>query len=487
MIMKKYFVLNLILWEAILIMGVVSCKDKPHPPKPPVVEPTDSTNVDLVYMYYLKDGGLGAGHYIYKIAFATKDTRDASSGIAHKEGTEYLFVSYSNKPDDTIKPTLGEYTASENRDNFSPMTFNTEFSFVRKFDAKDATLDTYRIKEGKFTIEANKLVFKGKYESGEEFDVIFEGNYTEKIENTSQDNVWKYEPQTPVSKTEAFTQAKFTDHKDYHDNGTKYLYVTMSKKSNDQILAIGGLGFVLNKTANELNPGSYNVSDSKAEGTLWASIGFIGQVMKGCVLAYQQYKTEVYYIASGNAVVTKDEIKFTGKSHFGSTININYNGDIPYFGPDPWALEPKEQTTHTEDFTEGTFLDYGDFRKNGTKSLYCTLKKDNDQIWATFEFILEPNATKLPQGTYNVSNTKAVGTLMKSEGRINYVITGTALWYWSPIAIYFVDSGVAVVTEKEIKFTGKSHFGSTINVNYKGDIVMTKPTGIIGQHSINRN
>ena len=103
------------------------------------------------------------------------------------------------------------------------------------------------------------------------------------------------------------------------------------------------------------------------------------------------------------------------------------------------------------------------------------MKKDNDKIWATLEFILEKNATSLKAGTYNVSDSKSAGTLLKSSGRINQVITGTALWYWSQSEFFFIDSGTAIVTADEIKFVGKSHFGSTINVNYKGDMTVTNP------------
>ena len=432
--------------------------------------------IDMLYIYYLRGGGIGTDYHIYRLSLVTPGTRD-SRGIAIKDGVEFRFIFCSDKPDDKFNPTKGEYNPSKGGEDFSKMTFNISqsYSFVRRFNAKDETKESVAFAEGKLVIDENKIIFTGKDTKGNSYNIAYEGNYTNMIDDTSTENHWKYEPKTPTTKTENFTSATFTDYKDHFQNGTKYLYVLMKKQENQQILTMGGLGFVIDKNKNELLPGTFNVSDTKKVGTLWKSIGFIEQSVMGCALMYQKYVTEVYYINSGTAVVTKNEIKFTGNSHFGSTINIDYKGDIPYFGPDPWELEPKQPTTKTEDFTVRTFLDYKDWFKNGTRDIYVTLKKDNDKIWATLEFILEKNATSLKAGTYNVSDSKSAGTLLKSSGRINQVITGTALWYWSQSEFFFIESGTAIVTADEIKFVGKSHFGSTINVNYKGDMTVTNP------------
>ncbi len=462
--MRKYFILNLLV---AVLMGVafVSCKDE---------QPKVNSNTDLLFLYYLGDGEVGPGYHFYRLSLVTKGSRDLTTGLSKTEGKEYRFLFSSGGYADVLAPTVGEYSLGTASDDFTVMTFHSEQSFVRVFDKDDNTVggEARAIVEGKFTIESNKLMFKGKDSEGDDIDIVFGGDYVAKIEDVSSNNPWKYEPKTSTSHQESFTKADFTNHFDYLGNDTRYFYVAM-KKQEGQTLIVGGLGFILNKTANQIAPGTYIVADSKAEGTLYKSPGTIGDVVKGCCLIYQRSLNEVFYIASGTAVVTTEGISFEGKSHFGSDIKFNYTGEIPYLGPDRWELEPKEKTTKSEEFTQGNFEDYNDFFKNGTKMVYATLTKQDDSgnsIQGAMMIVLDKDATSIVPGTYNIDGTREAGTFFKSVGRVDGFATGVNLWYFVPTAVYFVESGTAIVTDSGIEIVGKSHFGSDITIKYTGSM-----------------
>ncbi len=435
-------------------------------------QPVDATKVNVFYFYYLSNADLPEGHNMYALSLVTPGTRD-ERGLAIKKGIEYRFALSSGAPDSQMKPTAGEYNLSTADDDFSKMIIcrKNTLSMVRIFDEQDATVEVRGFVEGKFTVEANKLTFRGKDSKGEEYNLVFEGEY--KVSDISEPNAWKYEPTASTSKTENFTTAIFTDYKnDYFDNGNRYIYVSMRNEERPQEFIRGGLGFVLDKDATQIPEGTYNVSDSKEPNTLWKSIGCIQGVIKGCALIYQKALQEVYYISSGTAIVTAGEIKFTGKSHFGSDIVMNFKGDMP----DKWKFEPRTPTTKTESFTEGTFRNFKDFFNNNTKTIYGYMHKNDQKIQSVLAFIINKDATVLPEGSYNVSDTHTEGTLWKSEGlNSQNIITGCLLYYTEePQEIYYIVSGNAVVAGDEIKFNGQSHFGSTININYKGAMTITE-------------
>ncbi|KGN82736.1 hypothetical protein HW49_01695 [Porphyromonadaceae bacterium COT-184 OH4590] len=432
----------------------------------------DASKVDVFYFYYLSNADLPEGHNMYALSLVIPGTRD-ERGLAIKKGVEYRLALSSGTPDNQLKPTVGEYNLSAADDDFSQMTVcrQSNLSMVRIFDEQDITVEVRSFKEGKFIVEANKLTFKGKDSKGEECNLVFEGDY--KVSDISEPNPWKYEPTVATSKTENFTQAIFTDYKnEYFDNGNRYIYVSMRNEERPQEIIRGGLGFVLDKNVTQIPEGVYNVSDSKQPNTLWKSIGTIKGIIKGCALIYQKALHEVYYISSGTAIVTAGEIKFTGKSHFGSDITINFKGDMP----DMWKYEPRTPTTKTESFTEGVFRNFQDFFNNNTKTIYAYMHKNDQKIQSVLAFIINKYATELPAGSYNVSDAHTEGTLWKSEGLNDQnIITGCLLYYTeAPQEIYYIVSGNAVVAEDEIKFNGQSHFGSTINLNYKGAMVIVE-------------
>ena len=83
-------------------------------------------------------------------------------------------------------------------------------------------------------------------------------------------------------------------------------------------------------------------------------------------------------------------------------------------------------------------------------------------------------------GTYNVSDSEEAGTLLKSEGTDGYY------YYYSMVAaldeegyldtesgVYFIDNGsMTVDAQNGISATLGTHFGSTISINYTGEVTL---------------
>lgn len=142
--------------------------------------------LDMLYIYYLRGGGIGTDYHIYRLSLVTPGTRD-SRGIAIKDGVEFRFIFCSDKPDDKFNPTKGEYNPSKGGEDFSKMTFNISqsYSFVRQFNAKDETKESVAFAEGKLVIYENKIIFTGKDTKGNSYNIAYEGNYTNMIDDTS--------------------------------------------------------------------------------------------------------------------------------------------------------------------------------------------------------------------------------------------------------------------------------------------------------------
>ncbi len=421
----------------------------------------DATEVELLIASYYGGLGVGDGYHIYRISFATPGTYDTENDKPKQKGIMYSFVLSSKTPDSQLKPTNGEYSLSQTDDDFTQMTFSRKVqnSFIRNFETTGFTEEPRAITEGKFIVSDNKITFKGKDEKGVEYDIIFEGAYTV-VDNSV--NPWQLEPQTQTTKTEDFNSAVFVSHNDKYNNGTQAVSVDMFKSEINAVFE-----FIINKDDSKLKNGTYNVSDSKQAGTILKSDGMIGNVFTATYLAYTSL-SEYYFIASGTATVKDNLIDFTGQSHFGSTIKIKYTGDIPSLNP--YELEPQTPQTITESFTIADIKDFGDTYKNDTKVFYVVMKSVDGLTMGVLEFFTAKDAEKLTLGSYSVSDSKNIGTLLKSRGRIGYALKGCGLVHLMYGNIYFIVSGQAVVEEGRIQFVGKSYFGSDIIMSYTGDI-----------------
>ena len=93
---------------------------------------------------------------------------------------------------------------------------------------------------------------------------------------------------------------------------------------------------------------------------------------------------------------------------------------------------------------------------------------------AVFAYFFETaDATKL-DGVYNVSDTEEVKTVLKSKGSI-----GSSVYYsfyskyngqYVDAPYYFFDSGTVTATATSITFNITTHFGSTLNLTYTGNM-----------------
>ena len=176
-------------------------------------------------------------------------------------------------------------------------------------------------------------------------------------------------------------------------------------------------------------------------------------------------------ITSGNFYVADKKFAFYGATSEGK-IGIVYNGDCKVVNGGPWIREPKTQETKNETFTTGNITSYGDDNgKLPSQNLYLTSKENGKVLVA--DFFVAKDATTFTPGVYNVTSTKAIGTIRKSPGgkvaglgamsSIFAILDGELVK-----TIYFFDRGQAVVTDKNIDFTITSHFGSTLNIKYTG-------------------
>jgi hypothetical protein len=182
-------------------------------------------------------------------------------------------------------------------------------------------------------------------------------------------------------------------------------------------------------------------------------------------------------ITSGNFYVADKKFAFYGATSEGK-IGIAYNGDCKVVNGGPWIREPKTQETKNETFTTGNITSYGDDNgKLPSQNLYLTSKEKGKVLVA--DFFVAKDATTFTPGVYNVTSTKAIGTIRKSPGgkvaglgamsSIFAILDGELVK-----TIYFFDRGQAVVTDKNIDFTITSHFGSTLNIKYTGSMDFKK-------------
>ena len=182
-------------------------------------------------------------------------------------------------------------------------------------------------------------------------------------------------------------------------------------------------------------------------------------------------------ITSGNFYVADKKFAFYGATSEGK-IGIAYNGDCKVVNGGPWIREPKTQETKNETFTTGNITSYGDDNgKLPSQNLYLTSKENGKVLVA--DFFVAKDATTFTPGVYNVTSTKAIGTIRKSPGgkvaglgamsSIFAILDGELVK-----TIYFFDRGQAVVTDKNIDFTITSHFGSTLNIKYTGPMDFKK-------------
>ena len=187
--------------------------------------------------------------------------------------------------------------------------------------------------------------------------------------------------------------------------------------------------------------------------------------------------TTISPFVEGELVVEANKITFKGKDAANKEYKIAFAGtyEVKDLSPKPFGYEPTEKITITKEFNRGQ-LTFGKIEGN-VKSIDMENGLDKDSILCWARFYVDKNATKLPEGTYNVNNTKATNTVSKSQGVEGNKATPSILCKitvesdgkpYISTPIYFFDNGTVTVTATDITFNVKSHFGSTLNLKYTG-------------------
>jgi pullulanase family protein len=186
--------------------------------------------------------------------------------------------------------------------------------------------------------------------------------------------------------------------------------------------------------------------------------------------------TTISPFVEGELVVEANKITFKGKDAADKEYKIAFAGTyvVKDLSPKPFGMEPTQQTTITKEWNSGQ-LTFGKIEGN-VKPIDMENGLDNDSILCWARFYVDKNATKLPEGTYNVNDTKAANTVSKSKGVEGNKVTPSILCkviesegkIYISDPIYFFDNGTVTVTATDITFNVKSHFGSTLNLKYTG-------------------
>ncbi len=283
---------------------------------------------------YIGDGsGSQPGKHLYQVAMIPKGTFDAAGNVV-KAGTLYVFILSGAAPSGSnFNPATGAYTWAE---GYGSMTVSAESSYWRPFDESGSfTAEAAKFTGGTFTVAAEKLSFVGTNSAGA-VDVAYSGAY-EFINDVV--DPWASEPTTARTVTESFDTGKVTDYGDFYQSGTKNLGLFSYIEGQRFLMA----DFFTTLNATTFTAGTYNVADTKAENTILKSVGMAkgAQLWQASSLfGYanaQGQITEAFFFASGTATVTANQIAFNVTSHFGSTLNLTYTGDMTLHQPQSGA------------------------------------------------------------------------------------------------------------------------------------------------------
>ncbi len=188
-------------------------------------------------------------------------------------------------------------------------------------------------------------------------------------------------------------------------------------------------------------------------------------------------------VAAGtaNITVTTEDGKKTNTCAV--TVKANSGGSGDEYPADNYKYEPNQATSIKTTIVEGKITDYGDLFKVGTKNLFVVATINKKELLLA-DFFVDLNSTIFTPGTYNVSKTKAVGTMLWSPGVTD---PQKKLYEFSSFygelndknevtKIFFIVGGTATVTANEIKVSAKSYFGSSIDITYTGDMTLHQPS-----------
>ena len=285
----------------------------------------NTVKTDILWFAYRGNLGIEGKHF-YTIILTDKGM--VSGGKIVKDGRGYYITICSDAPKAPEKkdftPRMGTYKMGQPK-QFEPMFIvnHKGFTFTSKIKSNKWEQPTSPFTEGELVVEANKITFKGKDANDAEYDLIFDGTYT--VEDASP----KPFGDEPEEKTTITKEWKSGQIKMGKVEGNKKPFLLSTDRDSESMAT-----FVLfweKADATKLD-GTYNVSDSEEPKTVVKSKGSINSSVYYSFyskLTDNGYVDKPYYFFDhGTVTVTAGKIEMHVTSHFGSTLNLTYSGDM---------------------------------------------------------------------------------------------------------------------------------------------------------------
>ena len=189
-------------------------------------------------------------------------------------------------------------------------------------------------------------------------------------------------------------------------------------------------------------------------------------------------------IAAGEATITVTTVENNKTATCKVTVTASSDPDPKPDPKDETAFknyEPEAKTTMNEEWNAGKIEVVQTV--DPVNLVFLETDENANGFVCTIALVVDKNATKLPEATYNVVDIKkaALNTIIKSTGIKNNQVspsyickttTENGTKYLST-PFYFFASGTATVSATAIDFNITSHFGSTLKLKYTGSLNIT--------------
>ncbi|MFC2390310.1 MAG: Ig domain-containing protein [Bacteroidota bacterium] len=188
-------------------------------------------------------------------------------------------------------------------------------------------------------------------------------------------------------------------------------------------------------------------------------------------------------IAAGEATITVTTVDANKTATCKVTVTASSDPD-PKPDPNDAAFknyEPETKTTMNEEWNAGKIEVVQTV--DPVNLVFLETDENANGFVCTIALVVDKNATKLPEATYNVVDIKkaALNTIIKSTGIKNNQVSPSYISKTTTengkkflaTPFYFFDSGTAKVTAAGIEFDIVSHFGSTLKLKYTGSLNIT--------------
>ncbi|MFC2604220.1 MAG: Ig domain-containing protein [Bacteroidota bacterium] len=189
-------------------------------------------------------------------------------------------------------------------------------------------------------------------------------------------------------------------------------------------------------------------------------------------------------IAAGEATITVTTVDENKTATCKVTVTASSDPD-PKPDPDDNSAfknyEPETKTTMNEEWNAGKIEVVQTV--DPVNLVFLETDENANGFVCTIALVVDKNATKLPEATYNVVDIKkaALNTIIKSTGIKNNQVSPSYISKTTTengkkflaTPFYFFASGTATVSATAIDFNITSHFGSTLKLKYTGSLNIT--------------